>query len=599
MNYRPPRSDGPESGRGRQQPPRAGGRTPPPANAGRVVGGRTGGSSDRHRDEWQPRQSTPRPARPAPRTSDARWQPLPDPAPRSRREPARRPPRPGMTGAKTFVAILSTLVLVGTGFYWKTLEDFTDGMTTADVIDSAPVEKPADGAIDILMVGMDSRTDAQGHPLSEEQLAMLSAGESDGELNTDTLIMIRIPNDGGKAVGISLPRDSYVDLPEGYGTHKINSAYARAKNEALKDLRNKGVSDDAELQVGSNQQGARNLIATVENLTGATIDHYAEVNLLGFYDITNAIGGIDVCLNGPVDDYRSGARFPAGPQTLAGVQALAFVRQRHGLPNGDLDRIVRQQVFMSGMAKKVFSQDMLTPGSDTLDKLQAAVQKSVVLDKDWNVMQFAQQMMGFTGGNMEFKTIPVGNIALETDSDGSAVEVDPGAVKEFVQGLLGGKTKTENTGGGESGGGDDASSNPKITVNVRNATNQGGLADSVATSLAEKGFVRGEIGNAEPLDSTVVRHATGEQDNADRVATELGGNPQVEEDANLPPGTVTVLLGDDYAGPGADGSESGSDSGQGDEQGGQRLAGTPKVDLSGATRGHAAATQPDTGGCVN
>ena len=100
------------------------------------------------------------------------------------------------------------------------------------------------------------------------------------------------------------------------------------------------------------------------------------------------------------------------------------------------------------------------------------------------------------------------------------------------------------------------------------------------TALTEKGFVRGEIGNANPRDATVVRHAPGEQDNGNRVATELGGNPQVEEDANLTPGAVTVLLGDDYAGPGADG-RSGSDSAaedSGEETGqdGQRLGGTPR-----------------------
>jgi LCP family protein required for cell wall assembly len=545
-----------------------------------VVGGRTGGSADRHQDR------PPRPSRPAPRTSDARWQPPPAPAPRPRREPVRS----RHVGAKTALVLASVLVLIGTGYYWKKLDGFTSGMTTADVIDQAPVEKPADGAIDILMVGMDSRTDAQGHPLSEEQLAMLSAGESDGALNTDTLIMIRIPNDGGRAVGVSLPRDSYVDIP-GYGQHKINSAYARAKNEALRTLPEQGVTDKAEQEVRSNQEGARNLIATVEDLTGASIDHYAEVNLLGFYDITNAIGGIDVCLNAPVDDYRSGARFPAGPQTLAGVGALAFVRQRHGLPNGDLDRIVRQQVFMSGMAKKVFSQDMLTPGSDTLDNLQAAVQKSVVLDRDWNVMQFAQQMMGFTGGKMEFKTIPVGSIALETDNDGSAVEVDPDEVRSFVSDLLGPTDKPEKKTGAE-GGDDGASSNAKITVNVRNATNTKGLADSVATALAGEGFVRGDIGNADSRSSTVVRHAAGEKDHGDQVAGVLGANTQVEEDANLPAGTVTVLVGDDYSGPGASGSDSAAVDGDG-------FAGAPMVDLSGARRGPAKAAQPGPNGCVN
>ncbi len=597
MSYRSPRADGPVPGRGRQQPGAGRRMPPPPANAGRVVGGRQSGGYAERVTERVPAPATDRAdrapdrrdgdRRPPPRTSDARWQPPAEPVGRPRAR--RREPRPGLTGAKTVLALVSVLVLVGTGYYWNKLEGFSDGMTTADVIDAPPVEKPADGAIDILMVGMDSRTDAQGHPLSEEQLAMLSAGVADGELNTDTLIMIRIPNDGGPAVGVSLPRDSYVEIP-GYGQHKINSAYARAKNTALEQLRGEGVTDEAELQVRSNQEGAKNLIATIQDLTGATIDHYAEVNLLGFYDITNAIGGIDVCLKGPVDDRYSGAHFPAGPQTLAGVQALAFVRQRHGLPNGDLDRIVRQQVFMSGMAKKVLSQDMITPGSETLDKLQAAIQKSVVLDKDWNVMQFAQQMLGITGGKVEFKTIPHGTIDLRTD-DGSAVEVDPAEVRAFVTGLLGDAAPQDDKGVTEVGG-DDAAANAKTTVNVRNATGRSGLAGAVATALTGQGFVRGEVGNAENRESTVVRHASGEVDAGDRVNAALGGKALVEEDVNLPAGTVTVLLGDDYDGPGASGSDSAAGTGDG-------LAGERLLDLSGRAHAQPQPSGPDRNGCVN
>ncbi len=260
--------------------------------------------------------------------------------------------------------------------------------------------------------------------------------------------MIRIPNDGKKAVGISMPRDSFVDIP-GYGEHKINSAYLRAKNEAMQKLQNEGVADEAQLEVRSNQEGAKNLISTVQELTGATIDHYAEVNLLGFYDITKADRRHRRLPQAAGRRLPLRRALPAGRQNLAGARALAFVRQRHGLPNGDLDRIVRQQVFMTGMAKKVFSQDMLTPGSDTLDKLRAAVQKSVVLDEDWNVIQFAQQMMNFTGGNLAFKTIPVGRIDLETPEDGSAVEVDPDEVHAFVEGLLGKKAPDKATSASE------------------------------------------------------------------------------------------------------------------------------------------------------
>ncbi|HEU5471454.1 MAG TPA: LCP family protein [Actinophytocola sp.] len=473
------------------------------------------------------------------RIADARWVPPPtrEPRPRPRPRPARRPPR-SYTGAKTAVAALSTLVLAGTGYYWSTLNQWEQGLTRQDVIDTRPTERPADGAIDILMVGMDSRTDAQGNPLSKDLLRELNAGKVDGTLNTDTLILIRIPNDGGKAIGVSMPRDSYVNIPD-YGKHKINSAYARAKNTAMERLRREGQRDQPTLEVQSNLEGAKSLIGTVEQLTGATVDHYAEINLLGFYDITNAIGGIEVCLNKAVNDSLSGARMPAGRQTLSGAPALAFVRQRHGLPNGDLDRIVRQQVFMSGMAKKVFSGDMLTPGSETLDKLRAAVQKSVVLDQDWNVIEFAQQMMGFTGGNLEFKTIPVGSIALRT-GDGDAVEVDPRQVRTFVDGLL--------HGGEQPASGapvPQAPSDADITVDVRNASGRTGLAGEVARSLTAQGFGAGQTGNATTRANSVVRFAVGEQDNGDRVASVLGGLP-VEADRNISPGHVTVLIGRDF-----------------------------------------------------
>ncbi|MGH3761107.1 LCP family protein [Actinophytocola sp.] len=565
MNRRPPRSDGQPAREGREPP--AGRRAS--ANAGRVVGGPASGS---------------RPSR----TSDARWLPRADEPTekiasgrRPRPGPQPRPRRRLLVSGKFVLTVVSVLILAVTGYYWRELKPWQDGLTTADVIDQAPTERPADGAIDILMVGMDSRTDAQGNPLSDEQLAQLRVGESDEVLNTDTLIMIRIPNDGRKAVGLSLPRDSFVEIP-GYGEHKINSAYLRAKNDAMRRLRDEGVADESDLQVRSNQEGAKNLIATVQKLTGATIDHYAEVNLLGFYDITKAVGGIDVCLKEPVDDWRSGARFKAGRQNLSGTRALAFVRQRHGLPNGDLDRIVRQQVFMTGMAKKVFSQDMLTPGSEALDRLRDAVQKSVVLDEDWNVIEFAQQMMNFTGGNVSFQTIPVGRIDLETPEDGSAVEVDPDEVQAFVEGLLGKKPAPEN-GEPDEGDGDDAA-NEQVTVNVRNASGQAGVAQAVADSLAGKGFTTGDVGNADLRDTTVVRYADGEQDSGDQVGEAIGGNPVVEPDPNLPPGTVTILLGADYdAGSVADAS-------------GDGLAHPPLLRLApGAAQ---QVGQPDEAGCV-
>lgn len=96
--------------------------------------------------------------------------------------------------------------------------------------------------------------------------------------------------------------------------------------------------DPAAREQQAREVGRRSTLTTVQNLLKVPIDHFAEVNLMGFYDVVSAIGPVQVCLNNPVQDDFSGANFPAGVQTLDASQALSFVRQRHGLDNGDLDR---------------------------------------------------------------------------------------------------------------------------------------------------------------------------------------------------------------------------------------------------------------------
>ena len=109
----------------------------------------------------------------------------------------------------------------------------------------------------------------------------------------------------------------------------------------------------ADLDRRSREAGRQKLIASVENLTGTTIDHYGEINLAGFVELTDALGGVSVCLNTAVRDSYSGIDLPAGQQSVSGAAALAFVRQRHGLDGGDLDRIGRQQAFAAGLAQRL------------------------------------------------------------------------------------------------------------------------------------------------------------------------------------------------------------------------------------------------------
>ena len=447
------------------------------------------------------------------------------------------------------LALVSTVVLVVTGYAYNTLDSLTSGLATDNVIKA---EKPADGAIDILMVGLDSRTDAHGNPLDPKLLAQLNAGGDDGELNTDTLILVHIPNDTSKpAALLSIPRDSYVDIPDGYGQHKINSAYARAMNDEASDLRKKGVTDTKQITQQSQSAGRKELIATIEQLTGASIDHYAEINLYGFSEITQAIGGVKVCLKAPAKDSYSGANFPAGEQTISGVDALKFVRQRHGLPNGDLDRIKRQQVFMAGLASTVLSGGTLTnPGK--LAGLINAIKNAVVLDQGWDLLNFAGQLKGLSGGGLHFQTIPTGRPDLPTPDDGQAVEVDPAQVKSFVQQLTG----TTPTGtSAPAGSSSSSSSGNGVTVEVRNANGKAGLADAVMAALVAKGFTQGDTGNATKRSKSVIRYPSGGATNAQKVSDALGGGYDMEvDDADgIPAGHVRLFVSSAYDGPGAEG----------------------------------------------
>jgi LCP family protein required for cell wall assembly len=346
---------------------------------------------------------------------------------------AREPGR-GMRGvvrvARAAVAVVSMVVFGATWYGWVQVHQLTTGLTTADVIDPA-VQSPM-GEQNLLVVGLDARTDAQGNPLPADVLSQLHAGGADeGGDTTDTMIVIHIPAGGGQATAISIPRDSYVQLASGFGQHKINSAYTYGKVATQQRLRAQGVTGAA-LETESDQAGARTAIQTVQQFTGLTINHYAAVNLAGFAFISQAVGGVTVCLKAPVHDSYSGANFPAGPQTVSGSQALAFVRQRYGLPNGDLDRIKRQQAFMASMASSVLSGRTFTDSSK-LRNVIAAIKKAVVLDAGFDILSVAQQLQGIRAGDIHFVTIPITSITLHTPDDGDAVQVDPMQVQTFIQ----------------------------------------------------------------------------------------------------------------------------------------------------------------------
>jgi len=219
----------------------------------------------------------------------------------------------------------------------------------------------------------------------------------------------------------------------------------------------------------------------------------------------------------------SGADFPAGWQKLDCPQALSFVRQRHDLPRGDLDRVVRQQAVMASLAHQVISVKTLTSPA-TLNRLEDAIQRSVVISSGWDIMDFIKQLEHLAGGKVAFATIPVVDEAGWSD-DGmqSVVRVDPQQVQDWVASLLHDQDegKTEKI----------AYSPEQTTADVVNDSDINGLAAAVSEVLSAKGFTAGNVGNNDKdhVIKSQVQAAKEDDLGAQAVAKELGGLPVVAD----------------------------------------------------------------------
>lgn len=455
-----------------------------------------------------------------------------------------------------------------------------------------------DGAVDILLVGSDSRTDAQGNPLSEEELERLNAGVADGEINTDTIMVVRIPEDGSKATAVSIPRDTYVH-DETYGNLKINGVYGAYAADKRKELvEEEGMPEGQELEQQVARAGQEGLIDAVADLTGVQVDHFAQVGLLGFVLLTDAVGGVTVCLNEAVDEPLSGAHFPAGVQTLNGTQALSFVRQRHDLPRGDLDRIVRQQVFMASLVRNVLSAGTLTNPSRLRD-LSNAAERSVTLDKDWDVVRFAQQLSGLAGDNVTFTTIPVTSVNGVGDYGESIVTVDVSQVQQFMGDIVQPAEDAKDTADENATGDTETSSSPTADasalsgrqVTVLNAGGVPGQAGRVGQELSKDGITVDEVANAmEGLYSQSQVVAPDPEDPAAQELARLLGGVPVVANAMLDQDALVVVVAEDYAGPGMLSAE---------ETDTEAPVGTPGEDFGATQAAPEITADGDTPRCVN
>ncbi|MDT0275122.1 LCP family protein [Blastococcus goldschmidtiae] len=430
--------------------------------------------------------------------------------------------------------MLSLVLLVASGWGWYLGQVADAAVNRTDAIPSDGNEGRGGSAMNLLLVGNDSRT-----TLSKELQSELHTGGDQG-LNTDTMILVHVPADGSRAAFVSFPRDSYVEIP-GYGKDKLNAAYAYGRQNAPADASEEEKSG----------QGAQLLVQTISGLTGLKIDHYAEIDLLGFFNLTEVVGGVEVNLCAAVDDRKySGAVFPAGPQVISGADAVKFVRQRHGLPRVDLDRIVRQQVFIGGVLRKMLSEDvMLDLGRQR--ELAEAASKALTVDRDLELLDLAQQMQSVTAGSIKFQTIPIVTPDGRDEQGRSIVQLeDEETLHAFFADLSAEPAKPTTTATPTSEA-PPAATPSEVTVEVFNGSGTPGLAGTAADALTEAGFVVGSTGNADSMDytRTEIRFAAASKPLAATLATSVPG-VKLTANEDVPAGTVHLVIGSDFNGIG-------------------------------------------------
>ncbi|MBV9099122.1 MAG: LCP family protein, partial [Frankiaceae bacterium] len=409
-----------------------------------------------------------------------------------------------------------------------------------------PEPKKVGKAQNILLIGSDTRAFA-----GSAKYGRLVAGA-----RSDTAILVHLGAGASKAILVSIPRDSYVEIPKcrrpdgsvsGPQHNKFNAAYA----------------------IG----GPACTIATVESLTNIHIDHFVEVNFAGFKNMVNALGGVTVCVPQAINDpivrtangfHGSGLVLPAGNDHLNGEQALGYVRARYSLGDGsDLGRIKRQQAFLSAVVRKATSTGLLLNPTGLYSFLNAAT-KSVQTDPGFGLFQLkdlAGRLHGLKPGKVVMLTVPLSDTNAYRDIGGANASVV--IWDDQRASLLWNALRTDGPLPGTaprpspspSGTATPSPNAPTlivapshIHVRVLNGTGQKGIAHTVADALAAEGFDIVGIGDADSssYSTTFVRYGTTKNESSETLAAAVPGSDR-QLDGSL--GSVLQLVvGSNYSG---------------------------------------------------
>ena len=482
----------------------------------------------------------------------------------------------------TASCLLAVVLVVLSGYAHLTLNKLNAFGGGASIGDSASV-----GAMNILLMGLESRTNFEGQELDHHLQHVLNSG-SLGSQDTDTLILIHIFAGGHKAVGFSIPRDSVVTYPQTLDVNgveipsgKVDQAYAWAYDVSEQQTASSSMTSEQRAKL-ANQAGQKFEVDTVAALTGVKIDHFIESNLVGFYSLAAQFGGIEVCLkpapaqggfaaganltdydpltgtdNSGFNAYADGyKRAKGGTQYLhlSAAQSLAFVRSRDTLPGVDIGRTHRQQAAIDYVIYQLKSGNYF---ADAL-KISAILGNAtsyLITDPQLDLLEFATNMQALTGKNLTLTTLPgtpENNVPEPGFPNGEdIISVNVPAIKQRVSNAFYPKPAVPKTGKG-SGTAKGAKSPAfapaasTVTVNVYNGSGAQGLAGDVSRALGALGYKAGTVADAtdqsQPVASgTEVFFGAGTAANAAIIAAKV--NATARALASLPAGQVEVLLG--------------------------------------------------------
>ncbi|WP_285528038.1 LCP family protein [Streptomyces lavendulae] len=311
------------------------------------------------------------------------------------------------------IAAVLSLVVLGSGAVGHAVMTGLDtGIERVDPFKDMKNRPQAGYGVNFLLVGTDGR-----EKITPEEKREYRLGGAPCHC-TDTVMLVHLSADRERASVISLPRDSYAEVPahQDLVTGKAHKAHPVKLNAAY-------------------AEGGPNLtVRTVENMTRVKIDHYLEVDFTSFMKTVDAMGGVEICTAKAMHDTYTGLDLLPGTHRLTGGQALQYVRSRHVDGASDLGRMQRQQRFIAALIKQATGGGVLL-NPVKFKEVSSTLLGSVRADRGFGseqMLALGQAMRGFTPSSSEFASVPVGDPSFQVKGIGSTVKWDePKAAKLF------------------------------------------------------------------------------------------------------------------------------------------------------------------------